>query len=354
MIIHPLGIHFGLPFDDYLADPGLSSTDMRRLIVSPLNYWIDSHLNPDREEEEDKASLSIGRAFHARIVEGAEAFNSRYAIELNADNFPDALKSADDLRTACKNHNIKAGNSKAKMSEALRQAGAPVVIWDDLVADHEAKNPGKEFIKQKLWDRIERAAKLVAAHPVGGSAFAGGYPEVSIFWEDPETGIRLKARIDYLKTKALIDLKTFTNLHNKPLKKAVAHAVANHSYHVQVCHYCDGAEAAKKMLRKDRSLIFGEAPPAEWIDAFLATKRHGFVFVFQEAGRVPNVVVREFTRSNGHDQNLYWISGETEVRAAINIFNRCREQYGDGPWLGYDETMEAFEDRDFPSYMMEF
>ena len=56
-------------------------------------------------------------------------------------------------------------------------------------------------------------------HQAAARAMTGGYSEVSIFWIDPGSGVRLKARLDYLKVKAIVDLKTFSNSLGKPVRR---------------------------------------------------------------------------------------------------------------------------------------
>src|SRR5690242_14130853 len=44
---HAPGIVFGMPAEEYHRDPSLGSTDLKRLLRSPSDYWWESHLNPD-------------------------------------------------------------------------------------------------------------------------------------------------------------------------------------------------------------------------------------------------------------------------------------------------------------------
>jgi len=57
---------------------------------------------------------------------------------------------------------------------------------------------------------IEKMYESLMAHPLTSNIFASGQPQVSLFWIDESTGIRCKARIDFLciDINLIVDLKT--------------------------------------------------------------------------------------------------------------------------------------------------
>src|ERR1051326_5015376 len=59
---HAPGIVFGMPSEDYHRDPSLGSSDIKRLLRSPSDYWWESHLNPDRPPDKDSPAKQKGRA----------------------------------------------------------------------------------------------------------------------------------------------------------------------------------------------------------------------------------------------------------------------------------------------------
>src|SRR5689334_7216613 len=93
--------------------------------------------------------------------------------------------------------------------------------------------------------KIEIAAKMIECHPENKKLITGGYPEVTIVWH--EDGIRFKARVDYLRPKAMIDLKTFANQLGKPVESAIIYAMASGKYHIQAAFYMRAIEAAKRL-----------------------------------------------------------------------------------------------------------
>lgn len=355
---HAPGIYFGMPEDEYHADTAFSASGAKDMLVSPLTYWINSALNPDKEDNDTAAKLA-GKAFHTRILEGIEVFESRYAVKPDKEDYPDAIMDGAGLRAHCETLGLKKSGSNAELCERIMEADPVTELWPVILAEFEGSAEGKEIIKAGLANDIKRQARIVEMHESARKAFSGGYPEVSMFWIDPETGVRMKARGDYLKVRALVDIKTFSNPMGMPIDTAVGRAVANYRYHVQAAVYCDGVERVKELYREHGdSVVFGESPEKEWLDAFSEPKPHAFVFVFLESGNVPNVRVREFRQTETYAQmgastNLYWSAGHAGYRVAIEQYKRCMDHYGpELPWID-PQPMRPFTDTDFPQYMME-
>ena len=94
----PLGVHFGLDDEIYHADPGLGSTDIRRLLQSPADFWHHSKWNPDRPVSDTDAK-TWGRAFHKLTLEGPEAFARAYVMEPDKSaEAPGLIVTLDDMK----------------------------------------------------------------------------------------------------------------------------------------------------------------------------------------------------------------------------------------------------------------
>ena len=219
---------------------------------------------------------------------------------------------------------------------------------------------GRTLLKPDIMGDIERMARIVLAHQSAAKALTGGVSEVSILWTEENTGIPMKARVDYLKTKAIVDVKSFNNPLGKPIDAAVASAVANCRYDVQAVIYDEAVKQAKAMLRTLKTAaihhVSGPMPSNEWIVATASCPQHTFVFVFIEQGPVTNVRVREFTRSEtygglGGSTNMHWLSGEAGFYEGLKRYSNCMKQFGpDKPWIE-DQPMRPFSEQDFPLYM---
>lgn len=343
------GIYFGLPSYAYHADPSLSNSGMQNLRISPLTYWVNSPLNPDFEPEETTAT-ETGNAFHKRILEGAECFAAAYAPKLDRDEFPDALKSGDELKAKCEELGLKRSGTLAELSARIREVDSSVQLWTEIEAAHLAAHEGKQFLSPKTISQIQLAASAIEANAATLTLFRGGFPEVSIFWIDEATGVRMKARLDYLTPELVTDLKTFSNSLGKPLGDAVAHAMASYGYTLQAVTYLEAVKAAKAMLASNpkAARFCGGANLVPFdFDAWLQRLRKAatprFLFVFQETGSAPNVAIREINRNTN-----YFDINASYFRFFVERYQACVERWGfDRPWVDAAEV-ELLEDEDFP------
>lgn len=357
---HRPGIYFGMPEEEYHADRSLSASGIKHLLTSPLTFWIKSSFNPDRKDDSTEPK-ERGKAFHCRLLEGAEVFASRYAVELDIADYPGALDGSKALSAHCAELGLKKSGTIAELCERIREHDPDAILWPRIVEEfeHEATAKGQAIIKKKLANEIERHARIVEAHTGTEKAFRGGFCEVSIFYVDPETGVPMKSRVDYLKSRAAVELKTFSNPMGLPLDAAVARSVATNKYFVDAAVRSESIERAKAMYRKHgaKCVVGNGLPAAEWLKAFSDPSAHAFVFLFLEAGDVPNVRIREMRRresANGKgDLNLYWSKGQQMFREAVSIYRQCLEHYGpDLPWVD-PQPMKPFVDTDFPLYAFE-
>lgn len=343
IIIREPGVYFGLPEADYHASFALSTSGVRWLRVSTLDFWARSPLNESREDEESEA-MALGKAYHKRIVEGRAAFDACYAAALDPADYPDALRTMDELREAAKALGIKAGGTKPELIARIIEADPAVQIWDDLVAQHARDNEGKTLLTATTIRRIEIAAAMIEKHPQLCKAFTGGMPEVSIFWTDEETGAPMKARLDYLKPKAIVDLKTFGNQMGKPIDRAIAASVASGKYHIQCATYHEAVAKAVEHINAGR--VFGDVDK-DYLRAVAKASERTFMFVFQQTGIAP--VARGKVLP---DNSLTFRVGQTELEEAKRKFAECWKRFGKDPWVDESE-IGVFDDTEFPTYLVE-
>lgn len=351
------GIYFDMSEEEYHAAPALSASGIKNLLVSPLTYWINSPFNPDYEDEKT-AAMALGTAFHRRLLE-PERFAEIYGATPTKDDYPSALSGAEALREECQRLGIKKSGRIEELCDRILEANPRAQLWPVIEQGLKDSLEGKTLLKRSDMDDIERAARIVFAHQSAAKALTGGHPEVSIFWTDPEYGVLMKSRVDYLKVQAIIDIKSFANSQNKPINTAIANTVANYGYHVQAAVYHDAVQAAKAMLRKHKAKALHGADDIanDWLVHFAACERHAFVFVFIETGKATNVRVREFRPMEtynglGGTTNAYWMAGKDGYRLGVRRFAKCMAKHGpDNPWIE-DEPMLAFQDTDFPVWMM--
>lgn len=337
------GLYLGMSADEYHATPALSNSVMKWLRVSALDCWARTPwLNPDAEEEKSPF-MELGTAYHRRIVEGREAFQRDYAPQLDPDDYPSALRTMDDIKDALRELGQPVGGNKAQITQRLLENDPTAQVWDKLVADHTGDHAGKTMLAPEQIRRIEIAAAMIENDPELSKAFSGGHPEVTVIWIDPETEVLKKARFDYLKPRAVVELKTFGNAHGRPVDRAITTAFANGRYHLQAAHYLDAADQAAEHIREGR--VFGEADPA-WLKSVAAAQDRVAFFVFQQTGPAPVARGKVFPRG------LVYDCAKIAIRDATALYAACLEKYGPDPWVD-PRPISTFDDNEFPMYAVE-
>src|SRR5690606_21423392 len=110
--------------------------------------------------------------------------------------------------------------------------------------DADAREKGQIPHTEAEFASINAAAEAVIAHPGARHQFSQpGAGEVSVFAADPETGVEVRGRCDFLPTdftlgapsRVAVDLKTARDASPKGFTKAIA----EHGYDVQGVWYPD-------------------------------------------------------------------------------------------------------------------
>lgn len=353
------GIYFDLPDEVYHASAGLSSSAIKELLISPLDYWAN-YRNPDREKFDTQANI-FGKAMHKRTLEGSEAFYCDYAILPDQIDYPKSLHKTDQLKIKCRELKLIVSGTIPDLSARILDEDPDVEIWHNIMQSFIEANQDKTLLRPDQGHDIETRASIIESHKDAQKAFKGGRAEVSIFWDDEETGIRMKARLDYLKLKAIIDLKTFTNQRRVNVDQAIGMAFANYQYFIQGFVYLRAIEAAKKMLNssdkpsKHMLDFISDEGNSTFIENLMNSQQHEFWFVFVESGKAPNIRVRRFDKKNKEGiTNAYWHQAEMCFHRASAIYSTFLEAYPEPetPWHEY-VPRSPFIDEDFPTYMID-
>lgn len=356
------GLYFDMPEEDYHAIHAASTSGLKRLSVSSMDYWANSLLyvaDEDEEVEREKRHLIVGKAYHARILEGREAYEAAFAVDLREKDYEGLLKTTEQIKYAIAQlgskpcakgyDDISRAAKKEDWVAQLLDLDPNALVWDAMVSAHRAKHEGKTFISASLDRRVQIAAAMIESHPELGRIFTGGYAEVSAFWFCPETGAPMKARFDYLKMALIVDLKSFGNNAGMPINRAIEKTIANYRYNLQHVIYEEAAQAVKALIRQDGHAIFG-ADDAQRAWALTWAQRSDaprFMFVFQQTGTapvtrgriMPTEVVYSVTQRAAETLKLRWVS--------------CAQTYGTDPWLDI-EPIDTIEDEAIPLWATEF
>lgn len=369
----PPGIYFGMPEEEYHALPALSSHGIRYLASSPMLYWsrtpFISEVARKREREaaaKDPIHRTVGKAYHCRIMEGRDEFHRRFAVELTAEECEGALEGTEQIKAAIAEAGqkpvSKVPDRLADGTEYMRSAkkadwiaqlldidpGARIL--DVINEQHRATHNGKLFVSAEIYDSIEIAARMVEADPEVRHAFTGGHPEVVLIWHCPRTGVPCKARVDYLKLKAAVDLKTVANQRGMSMERAIAQEVAGYKYTIQPSFYVEGIQAVKKLVREQGRMAIHGAGPAvvDWAVKWSQEEAEPeWLWVFQQKGDAP------ITRGV-----FYPLQGST--RAVVDQivlkqkerFKQFSTTFGTDPWLDVAPIYDM-ADEDLPPWATE-
>lgn len=272
IIIPECGVVHGLSNARYHARPELSKSQLADFLVVPACYY-GLHLDPDRRPRgEETAGQRSGTLLHTLVLE-PETFAERYAVG------PDVNRNTKEWK-----------------------AFAATLL------------PGVTALKPDELEEGRLQAASLRRHSEVAELLSSGFAEASIFWTDPETGIRCRCRPDWMhETPAgwiVLDLKT------GPAEPwAFGTQVGRMTYDVQDAFYSDGIEIAtgKPVI----AFVFGVVETSE---PFLS-----MCGMIDDAGRE---------------------SGRRKVRKALRQFARCREK---NEWPGY----EGVQVLSLPNYALE-
>ncbi|MGW5711650.1 PD-(D/E)XK nuclease-like domain-containing protein [Streptomyces olivaceus] len=169
----------------------------------------------------------------------------------------------------------------------------------------EAYDMGVVPLLRREYKQVEAMVAAVRSHPDASSLLAmQGVAEQSIYWTDPDTGIRCRVRPDWLvqhpRVTLVVDLKTTTDASPDACSKAIE----SYAYHQQGALYIDGVQAA------------GLAPEGA---------RFIWIFVSKKAPHL--VTVRELA---DQDQDI----GRARNQRALRIYRDCEQSDTWPDWTG--------------------
>jgi len=351
------GIVFGMPEDEYHAVPALSSSGVKNIHMSPMDFWARaSWLNPtydvDNATGEDSVARMLGRAYHKRILEGRDAFYREYAIRFDPTLYPEALDGAKAIQGRLRElkeagADVKLTGDKAELTERLLAIEPEARIMDRIKAEYEDLHEGKTLLAEDVLDRIELAAAMIERSPTLQKAFTGGHPEVSVFWLDLPSGVQCKARFDYLKPKAIVDLKTFANKSGYPAHRAIERELAYNRYPIQAAWYYDASEQLARLVTERKAYDYDDG---SWqpVDNPLTRQlqlqhEKTFIYIFQQKGIAPIALGRSLPRDSSH-----LLVAKARCESARFAYRDYFERYGKDPWITAD-PIEAFDDAGIPA-----
>ena len=178
-------------------------------------------------------------------------------------------------------------------------------------AREDARAVGSIPLLAAEYQQVQEMAAAIRAHPVASYLFdpsRGGKPEQSMFWQDGDTGVWRRCRLDFMPPSGqrgrLIIPDYKTTHHADPA--SIAKSVASFGYYQQDAWYTDAV----------RAMGYDDDP--------------AFVFCFQE--KTPPYLVSVVQLDDEARE-----AGRAVNRLALEVFRDCREA---GIWPGYSQEIE--------------
>lgn len=372
------GIYFDIEEKDYHAIARLSSSGMQSILVSPGTFWADSWMNPGKEDRDNDTDARIlGRAYHAARFE-PEEFEKKFCRDLAMEDIPDVLTNDTMIKEQLEKigqPKTKAGENVLDRAERLKAMGYGGPIWHLERAKFEESLDGRTPIKGKYYDQILQDMGRIKCNPEIAEHFEGGCAEVTVLYTDPDSGIAMKCRLDYLKPKSFTDLKTFENTQRKNLDQCITDAFRYNRYYIQAASYWQVTE----LIRTGQVIVApgrATAKQAALIEAIRA-QPHPLRcwYVFQEKKGVPNLLAYEFrifqthpsaraneigaseegverARAGMTDHTMIYRKAAAEIQLAQIAYLNCKEAFGDDEWFVLNPVREISDDS-FSLYWLE-
>lgn len=217
------GVYYDLPAADYHAQhEWLSWSRMKHLIPPSTPAHFKASM---RRGKERKRHFDLGKVIHALVLGEDDEFTVVQAVNRKKESYD----AADYATKSAQEHR-----------DAIYADGNVPILRHELEA-------------------AEAMAAAVAEHKVANALLTNGKPEVSLFWIDPETKVKCRARLDWLpdavKGQRLVvpDLKS-TGREAGASPDEFAKASAKLGYYGQMQHYRDGVIATG--LHPDPAFVF--------------------------------------------------------------------------------------------------
>lgn len=199
------GLVYDLDESIYHRLPGLSSTGAKKILKSPAHFQ-----HYITHPHEPKAEFDLGSAVHSKVL-GVGAYMAVYPDGTGDETF---VFEDDELSTVL-GSNGAASTKAAKAFEA------------------DARAKGLIPVKRSTTLTVDAMVESVLANPTIKKLLESGSPEVSMFAPDPDTGVLLRGRLDWLG-RMIVDLKTTADDASEEGFGKVAFRLG---YDVQLAHY---------------------------------------------------------------------------------------------------------------------
>jgi len=351
------GVYIDMPESEYFGIDALGSSDIKKLLRAPFDWWYSSRHNPHYEPPAREKHLILGQALHALMLEGSQAYQARFTIEPDPLDYPGVLKSGKEITDYLKNLDIhvKSGLSKAEIVQIAVDNNLGGRVWDHIKAQHT--QDVELFNKIPIQARQDRAlramAKMVENEPAVADGLKIGIPEVSVFWMRKEyPDILLRGRLDSLNEGFTLDLKTLSNWKGRTIQDMPRRQIEEMEYDIQRRYYDEARQAVRDHVAAGNVFFPDDMDPStqsdidERLKAIAAVDEWVWVWLFfqvrdDKAGKAP-IVVPRWHKPIG----IVYEEAAIKVDQGLKNYAVLRDKFGlDEPWSHIEPTIEI-EDAD--------
>lgn len=226
------GVVGGLSSAEYFALPAINKSGLDLFERSPLHYWSEN-LDPMHDESEGTAATSLGSAIHCAILE-PERFAEEYRAKPVPEDFPGCLVSADDYKSAARSLDLPVTGTKEVLKQRIKEAGSTHRFFDEIENEFSAFR----LLSAADLHAIGRIAAGVRHSEAARILFGLGRSELTFVWQDPETNVWCKCRVDRITDD--LDILTDIKSTRDASPSGFARSSAQYNYHRQAAWYLDG------------------------------------------------------------------------------------------------------------------
>lgn len=219
------GFWLGIPNEVYHALDAISSSQLKAFAKSRLLFkrkYVDE-VNRHKTVATNH-SLETGTLVHEILLE-PELFKLKYYRALSAVEHPKAIDSLNELKEKAKALNLKSSGTKLELGLSIHSADPSIPIFTVMDYMHDKNNQGRIKVDSVVFDDAVRSAKTVLSNQDAEHLLtpSHGLPEVSCIFDCLFTGMKKKARFDFLRfDRIALDLKTTKTTSSRSFFRDVA------------------------------------------------------------------------------------------------------------------------------------
>ena len=345
------GIYFEMTDDQYFALPAFSRSFSETVLfdLQEARHILDNPI-------EATPAMDLGTAIHSAILE-PKKFRELYVKKPHASDCEyegkKILYTIEDLKPLLASYGIKkATKNKLQLLTELRPFIDPdlYVVWDDVMMSFEFETAakGKKILEFRDFETIRGIQKNINEDNGAKQIFQGGYPEVTIVWKDPVTGVLCKCRLDYLRSDAIGEVKSFAVKNKKStLEKVVNREIVVNRYNLQFAVYFDALEIIIDRINAGHAEIFGNVDGG-YLKELLSSNIKKSYMVFTRNQAPYQVQIRAIEKKAGGTGSIngYFSVAQDLWREALGIYSQALLS---GVWRG--PNFSVLQDEDVPGVM---